>query len=47
MADIQFQGEAKPKSFWKRPEGVVGAIFMLAILAGLGILFATYLPGLS
>jgi predicted nucleic acid-binding Zn-ribbon protein len=44
MADIQFQGEGKPKSFWKRPEGVVGAIFMLAILAGLGILFVTYLP---
>ncbi|MFM8448831.1 MAG: hypothetical protein ACKOAY_01885 [Haliscomenobacter sp.] len=34
----------KPKSFWKRPEGVVGAIFMLAVLAGLGILFVTYLP---
>ena len=44
MADIQFQGEGKPKSFWKRPEGVVGSIFMLAILAGLGILFVTYLP---
>lgn len=44
MADVQFQGDMKPKSFWKRPEGVVGAIFMLAVLAGLGILFVTYLP---
>jgi len=28
----------KPKSFWKKPEGVVGAIFLTAIIAGLGLL---------
>ena len=44
MAEMNFQAEAKPRTFWKRPEGVVGAIFMMAILAGLGILFVTYLP---
>ena len=44
MSDVQFQGSNKPKSFWKRPEGVTGAIFLIAILAGLGILFFTYLP---
>jgi hypothetical protein len=31
----------KPKSFWKRPEGVTGTIFLLAILGGLGFLLAT------
>lgn len=30
--------DAKPKSFWKRPEGTTGAIFMLGILGGLGYL---------
>ena len=44
MADVNFQGDGKPKSFWKRPEGLVGAIFLIAILAGLGILFVSYLP---
>lgn len=29
------------KSFWKRPEGVTGAIFMIAVLGGLGFLIAT------
>jgi phage shock protein A len=28
------------KSFWKRPEGVTGAIFLLAVLGGLGYLLA-------
>lgn len=32
------------KSFWKRPEGVAGAIFLVALLAGAGFLFVTYLP---
>lgn len=32
------------KSFWKRPEGVTGLIFLLALLAGAGFLVFTYLP---
>jgi hypothetical protein len=44
MAEMNFQADGKPRSFWKRPEGVVGAIFLIAVLAGLGILFFTYLP---
>jgi hypothetical protein len=31
----------KPKSFWKRPEGVTGAVFLTAILGGLGYFIAT------
>ncbi len=31
----------KPKSFWSRPEGVTGSIFLLAFLGGLGFLLAT------
>lgn len=34
--------EHKPKSFWKRPEGIAGAIFLVPILAGIG-LGATFL----
>jgi hypothetical protein len=34
----------KPKSFWERPEGVTGLIFLSAILIGGGYLFAKYLP---
>ncbi len=30
--------DSKPRSFWKRPEGTTGALFMIAILAGLGYL---------
>lgn len=30
----------KPKSFWSRPEGVTGSIFLLAVLGGLGFLLA-------
>ena len=33
--------QTKPKSFWKRPEGVTGLVFLLAILAGAGFLIAT------
>lgn len=33
----------KPKSFWQKPEGVTGAIFLAGILAGLGLL-AVNLP---
>jgi len=45
MADFSSMERAasQPKSFWKRPEGVTGTIFLLAILAGLGFL-AVSLP---
>ncbi|MEL6123461.1 MAG: hypothetical protein AAFR14_07045 [Bacteroidota bacterium] len=32
---------AKPKSFWKRPEGVTGTLFLLALLGGIGYLLVT------
>ncbi len=38
------------KSFWKRPEGVTGAIFLIAVLGGLGFLIASnmaFLIGLA
>ena len=51
MADVKFENpEFKPKSFWSRPEGTTGAIFGLAILAGVGYLIAsniTFLIGLA
>jgi predicted nucleic acid-binding Zn-ribbon protein len=31
----------KPKSFWKRPEGATGAVFMAAIAGGIAFLIAT------
>lgn len=34
----------KTKSFWKRPEGVTGGIFLAAIILGGGYLFVKYLP---
>jgi len=47
MADtVDFSNTGKRKSFWRRPEGVTGAIFLLAILAGLGYLLVTFLPTL-
>ena len=36
--------EVKGKSFWKRPEGVTGAIFLGGIVIGGGFLAATLLP---
>ncbi len=38
MADSVRFDNAKPKSFWKRPEGTTGALFMIGIMAGLGYL---------
>ena len=32
----------KPKSFWKRPEGTTGAIFLIGILAGAGYVLFKY-----
>ena len=28
----------KPKTFWERPEGVTGAVFMVAIIAAIGFI---------
>jgi len=36
-----FDKEFKPKSFWKRPEGTLGAIILLALLGGAGYLLVT------
>jgi len=36
----------KPRSFWKRPEGITGAIFLAGLVIGGGFLFATALPAL-
>jgi phage shock protein A len=36
------QKPASAKSFWKRPEGVTGLVFLVALLAGLGLLFTTF-----
>lgn len=46
MADIvQFNNpDPKPKSFWRRPEGLTGLIFLAALILGGGFLFVTYLP---
>lgn len=47
MSDIvQFNNEPefKQKSFWKRPEGVTGMIFMLALVAGGGFLIYNFWP---
>jgi hypothetical protein len=41
---VQFPSDKKPKSFWKRPEGMTGLIFMLGLIAGGGYLLVTYLP---
>jgi hypothetical protein len=36
--------ESKPRSFWKRPEGKTGAVFLAAIVAGLGYLLYVGVP---
>jgi len=36
----------KTKSFWRRPEGVTGSMFLVAILGGLGFLLFTNLAGI-
>jgi phage shock protein A len=42
MADFgEFQAHSSKKSFWQRPEGVTGAIFLLGLAAGLGYLLTT------
>ncbi len=45
MSDTQFQNpEFKKKSFWKRPEGITGAIFLIALIGGGGFLLYSALP---
>lgn len=48
MSDFKsFDGnQFKQKSFWKRPEGVTGIIFLLALILGGGYLFMMALPTL-
>ena len=36
----------KPKSFWQRPEGVTGALFLGGLILGGGYLLFTYLPAI-
>ena len=36
----------KPKSFWKKPEGVTGAIFLVGIMAGIGVLGTIVFTGI-
>ncbi|PHN08513.1 hypothetical protein [Flavilitoribacter nigricans] len=40
------QTDLKPKSFWQRPEGVTGMIFMAALVLGGGFLLYTAMPTL-
>jgi phage shock protein A len=44
MLDMSSSGNKTPKSFWKRPEGVTGGIFMGGIIFGVGYLLYTLLP---
>ena len=47
MAEFaEFQPQSAKKSFWQRPEGVTGAIFLLGIAAGIGYLISTGVLGL-
>ena len=47
MGSQPFEGNLKQsKSFWKRPEGVTGAIFLAGLVAGGGYLLYTALPTL-
>lgn len=36
----------KPKTFWQRPEGVTGLIFLAALVVGGGVLLTSFLPAL-
>ncbi|MEL6986247.1 MAG: hypothetical protein AAGK97_00300 [Bacteroidota bacterium] len=48
MATTPFNPDnvGKPKSFWKKPEGVTGTVFLLGLLAGGGYLLYKLLPAL-
>ena len=36
----------KPKSFWSKPEGVTGAVFLISMIAGAGFLVFSFLPAI-
>ena len=36
--------DQKSKSFWKRPEGITGGLFLGGVLVGGGLLFVKFLP---
>ncbi len=42
-----FENAGKPKSFWKKPEGVTGALFLIAAVAGIGFIVATNLVAIT
>lgn len=44
MLDMSSSNNKTPKSFWQRPEGVTGGIFMAGIIFGIGYLLYTFLP---
>lgn len=44
MSDIAPPNLQQKKSFWKRPEGVTGAILLIALLLGGGYLLYTFMP---
>lgn len=44
MSDIAPPNLQQKKSFWKRPEGITGAIFLIALLVGGGYLLYTFMP---
>ncbi len=44
MTNFNTVPKSKPKSFWKRPEGVTGTLFMIALVLGGGYLLVQALP---
>ncbi len=46
MSTHKFTDGSKPKSFWKRPEGTTGLIFLVGLVLGGGYLLTKFLPAL-
>ncbi len=42
-----FENQPKTKGFWKRPEGVTGALVLIAAVAGIGFILATNLATIA